>query len=659
MTRQFLLVLIFFWQALAQASTPTLRLEMTLLKDPQAGLSIEQVAASEFTPLKNNQVLGFVPGSVWVRLQVRPAQGGPEQGPRSFTLRIGPNNLEQIDLFFQRDGQWVQQVRGALTPQASRACPDYLHCFALDAWPPDAAPLYLRIEHRGFTAPQIEVDTPDSLPADVATRTRNVTISMVIGLGLLAVGIVLLLTDRSRLLLIFCGFQLSILLHVASNAGLLATAWPSASGPFLATLNSLFLALRVTMTGLLAWAVIQPHQPTRPYLQGGGLLLLLCAGSAILIFSDDKQIGIQLVTAAYALIPFWQLYGAWSARALTPSHRRVLLGASLVYILMLVFGVLPILFDRPLLSEFAQFHHVTDWRLNGAPIALVFLWLTMMERSLQRRTRAKELEALRQQAEAAKLHQSEADERGALIDMLTHELKNPLGTIRFALASLRQQPPLSGDAQQRLQTIDVSTRRMDELVERVANFAKVERIAPKVNPLPLDAAALIQDLLSDLPRSETWEVQVSEGATFRCDRQLLCVVLENLMTNASKYALPGEPVRIEVALLKGEGLVQTPGQTDGLTTGQTGGLRPRLTLALDPAVTDRWVRVEISNGVDPASIPDPASVFDRYYRHPNFQNKSGMGLGLSVAKSIAQKIRGEVSYRHSNGRVFFALTVPA
>ena len=46
--------------------------------------------------------------------------------------------------------QWVSQVRGSLTPQASRDCPDYLHCFTMDAWPPDAGPLYLRIEHRGF-----------------------------------------------------------------------------------------------------------------------------------------------------------------------------------------------------------------------------------------------------------------------------------------------------------------------------------------------------------------------------------------------------------------------------------------------------------------------------------------------------------------------------
>lgn len=641
--RRFLFFLICLWQTLAQASAPELHLDQALLKDPQARLSIEQVAASEFAPLKTNQVLGFAPGSVWVRLQVRPEQGGVVPGPLSFTLRVGPNNLEQIELYFQREGQWVRQVRGSMTPQASRGCPDYMHCFNMQDRPPDAGPLYLRFEHRGFLAPQIEVQTPDSLPGAVATRTRNVAVSMVIGVALLAVGIVLLLTDRSRLLLIFCGFQVSILLHVASNAGLLATAWPSATGPVLASLNGLLLVLRVTMTGLLGWAVIQPHRPSKYYVRAGWLLLLICAGSTVLIFSGYKQQGIQACTLAYALIPIGQLYGTWSAGSLPPSHRRVLTGASFIFIAMLVFGVLPILFDHPLFSDLAQYHHVSDWRLNGAPIALVFLWLTMLERSFQQRTRAQELEMLRQQAEAAKLHQSEADERSALIDMLTHELKNPLGTIRFALASLREHSRLDDVGRMRIQTVDASTRRMDELIERVANFAKIERVMPSANPPPLDATALIQDLLADLPGSEGWEVQVPPGATFRCDRQLLSVVLENLMTNAGKYGLSGERVRIEVTLLDAGGVRPAPGTKPALHAGATG----------------RWARFEISNPVDPANVPDEASVFDRYYRHPNFQNKSGMGLGLSVVKSTAQKIRGEVDYRYEGGRVYFAVTVPA
>jgi hypothetical protein len=109
-------------------------------------------------------------------------------------------------------------------------------------------------------------------------------------------------------------------------------------------------------------------------------------------------------------------------------------------------------------------------------------------------------------------------------------------------------------------------------------------------------------------------------------------------------------VRIEVAVVAGDGQAQTAGQASRVMSG--------LTPPLDPAMPERCVRFEISNGVDPANMPDAGSVFDRYYRHPNFQNQSGMGLGLSVVKSIAQKICGEVTYRHSTGRVFFVLTVP-
>ena len=50
----------------------------------------------------------------------------------------------------------------------------------------------------------------------------------------------------------------------------------------------------------------------------------------------------------------------------------------------------------------------------------------------------RELQALRLESVEAKAQSDILQERTTLIDMLTHELKTPLGTIKFALASLQR-----------------------------------------------------------------------------------------------------------------------------------------------------------------------------------------------------------------------------
>jgi signal transduction histidine kinase len=69
-------------------------------------------------------------------------------------------------------------------------------------------------------------------------------------------------------------------------------------------------------------------------------------------------------------------------------------------------------------------------------------------------------------------------------------------------------------------------------------------------------------------------------------------------------------------------------------------------------------RFEISNRVAADSEPDEARLFERYYRHPNFQNHSGMGIGLSLVHSAAEKMGAIVRYKHENGWVIFEVRIP-
>ena len=65
-------------------------------------------------------------------------------------------------------------------------------------------------------------------------------------------------------------------------------------------------------------------------------------------------------------------------------------------------------------------------------------------------------------------------ERQSLIDMLTHELKNPLSTIRFSLESIKRSRITGEASDASVQHIAHSVDRMDTLIEHVAHSNQVE-----------------------------------------------------------------------------------------------------------------------------------------------------------------------------------------
>jgi signal transduction histidine kinase len=110
------------------------------------------------------------------------------------------------------------------------------------------------------------------------------------------------------------------------------------------------------------------------------------------------------------------------------------------------------------------------------------------------------------------------------------------------------------------------------------------------------------------------------------DRQLLGVLLGNLLDNALKYR--AEAGAIELSLQP-----QLRGARAGL-------------------------QVSVSNPPGDAGRPDPKMVFKKYWRGPGATRFAGSGLGLYLSALIAQRLGGELRYQPQTSQVRFELWLP-
>jgi signal transduction histidine kinase len=200
------------------------------------------------------------------------------------------------------------------------------------------------------------------------------------------------------------------------------------------------------------------------------------------------------------------------------------------------------------------------------------------------------------------------------------------------LATLKRAVAGDSESIQRIQRIDLSVKRMDDMIEHVANSNKIERSELMLQRELMPASELIHEFMDEYSSQDRFELRIEPGAAFLSDRKMLSLLLENLISNAVKYSVDSTPILLTV-------------------TGQ-----PAVTQGKSPAAS--WTCFEICNEVAPDKVPDESRLFERYYRHPEVQNQPGMGIGLSLVLSAAQKIGAVVDYRRADQQITFTVRVP-
>lgn len=620
------LLLLLFCQVSVLAAETRFRLDTAFHHDEASTLTLEAAQLLDFKPYQGDLRLGFAKGETWIRLQIQADASAMDAAltpPMAhWVLRVGPHYLDQLTFYAAQKGQWVAQQAGDRFIKSWKNCPDDLYCFSFDA--PKGSPVtaYLKIQTDTVRVVHTALVSSDEVMPNAIGRIQQMTASLTLGVAVLVLSLAFLFLERSVLLHVFCWFQATVVFLIVANTGLLAQWLPMLAAETVNQLTNWGQVIRVAFTILLGWATLRACRPAPFYPKVIVAMLVVCGANLVCLVAGRADLALKLNFGVMWVNSMVQLWGVLSSQNFPPKLRMILLAGWSIFFIFTTLGLFATFGFSDVFEQIDLLQSVGDWRLNGVPIGLVIFWIVATEKSNRKIEKLKELQGFQLEAAQSKAHQEKLQERRELIDMLTHELKTPLSTIKFALASLKMAAKAQGESMERVQRIDASVNRMDAMIEHVALSNKIERHDVRDSAEKISAQELMNVVMQEYQDAGRFELRIQEAAFFRADPHFLALIVENLVSNAVKYSTDGK-IKITIGQ-------ETPGMTC----------------------------FSISNRVAKESLPDENRLFERYYRHPNFQNHPGMGIGLSLVHSAAEKMGATVSYLQTDQDVVFEVRIP-
>ena len=211
-----------------------------------------------------------------------------------------------------------------------------------------------------------------------------------------------------------------------------------------------------------------------------------------------------------------------------------------------------------------------------------------------------------------------AQQQKQFITDASHELKTPITVIATSLKVLEMEV----GQQKWIDKAQAQTEKLTELVNSLVTLSRMdEEESPlKMEPFPVsEAVGETAESFRDLAQSKDHrlELAVQPGLTYRGDEYAVRQLVSILLDNAVKYAAPASPI----------------------------------TLTLEKS--RRGVVLRQSNRcTDPGSI-DTAKLFDRFYQADPSRGSGGFGIGLSIARGIAESHHGSIRAGISGDTITF------
>ena len=209
----------------------------------------------------------------------------------------------------------------------------------------------------------------------------------------------------------------------------------------------------------------------------------------------------------------------------------------------------------------------------------------------------------------------------------SHELKTPL-TVILSNAELLETAELADKPARWADNIHTEARQMKKLVEEMLTLARADNMVRtavltevSLSDIAADCALAFEPVAFEAGKPLQYEL--AENAMVLGDRDKLRQLVSILLDKAIKYGDEGRPITMTVQK------------------------------------TDRQIRLTVSNSGEPIPPEHLKRLFERFYRADASRGeKSGFGLGLPIARTIAQEHKGTLKAESDAVSTRFIYTMP-
>ncbi len=206
------------------------------------------------------------------------------------------------------------------------------------------------------------------------------------------------------------------------------------------------------------------------------------------------------------------------------------------------------------------------------------------------------------------------EERLRFYTNITHELKTPLTLILGPAEDLKNDPSLPASAQKKASVLIKNVERLLDLTNRLLTFRKTETNNMTLNATYGNLSDAIKEIGSVFAESNTskdtlFNIQVEPEIMTDFDRDIVTIIVDNLLSNAMKYTPKGS-VTLSLEKLAGNGREEAV-----ITVEDTGYGIPK----------------------DQQKL-----IFERYYQVKDNHQARGTGIGLSLVQNLVELHHGRV-----------------
>jgi signal transduction histidine kinase len=227
------------------------------------------------------------------------------------------------------------------------------------------------------------------------------------------------------------------------------------------------------------------------------------------------------------------------------------------------------------------------------------------------------------QAQLARLDRA----RKQFIAAASHELRTPIFSLGGFLELLADEDLDEETRRQFLDQIRGQVDRMRNLSVELLDLSRLEAGALELRPETTDVGQLAREVAAEFtPAAVSHDSDVTldlrpDPIELECDPERVAQVLRILLDNALRHTPPGTGVRVSAARSNGH------------------------------------VRLEVSDqgqGIKRQNMPH---IFEPFFT--SNEEAQGAGLGLAIARELADRMHGRLSVRSAPGQTTFSLDLPA